>query len=683
MRQILIGLLLMPLVSSSATTYYVDISKGSDGNSGKSALVAKKTIQAAIDVAVDGDVINVEKGTYSPITTGDKRITITGVKGAQQTVIDGRGTARCVFASVPVNTATEASTNLTLIGFTLCNGYVTEGWGAGMFGGVLRQCIIKDNRCPNGGGGGVGYAILYDCLLVGNYAINGGATEGCELYNCTVTGNSVRDNGSAAWESVFINCIIYNNNRSQWFYWNEADIAARHHLPGSSCRINICADDPKFVDAANGDYRLAQDSPCIDVGDNSYVQSESDLAGNRRIANGKVDIGAYEYAPMPIVTIYTITFDANGGEPTPSAITLKDGEKYGALPTVTRNGYAFDGWYTAADGGERVLADDLPTCNLTLFAHWSVESNVFGDGLDCERFMWKTGGTKVYDDESVDWVTVMDADCVAGNCVKSGSVDGEGAVTWIQTTIDEPGTISYKYKFQSYSGEFAVTCDDDVLLSRKGPTGTGVGWTSASQTIAAGGSHWLRFSYRHDGVGYGSGHNGVMLDDFVFTPTHCHLILKANNGTDDSEEILIKMGEASVLPKVMFSNPNSTFQGWAESEAGEVKYSDGAVVNFSGRRVTLYARWRTYSYADMLDVTGCEFLSGGNGEWVFDAAESKSGECSVRSGNIGDWQTSWLRTSVTGPTKLSFWWKVSSEADFDFLGSSCMTVGIRSRHNLI
>lgn len=44
------------------------------------------------------------------------------------------------------------------------------------------------------------------------------------------------------------------------------------------------------------------------------------------------------------------------------------------LPTPTRSGYSFDGWYTAASGGTKVGnggASYTPTGNVTLYAHWT------------------------------------------------------------------------------------------------------------------------------------------------------------------------------------------------------------------------------------------------------------------------------------------------------------------------
>ena len=47
----------------------------------------------------------------------------------------------------------------------------------------------------------------------------------------------------------------------------------------------------------------------------------------------------------------TVTFNSNGGSaPNPANKTVKVSEIYGAMPTVTRSGYKFDGWYNAEGG---------------------------------------------------------------------------------------------------------------------------------------------------------------------------------------------------------------------------------------------------------------------------------------------------------------------------------------------
>lgn len=72
---------------------------------------------------------------------------------------------------------------------------------------------------------------------------------------------------------------------------------------------------------------------------------------------------------------YTITFDANGGSVTPaSAVTQEDGT-LSSLPTPTRSGYTFRGWYTAASGGEEVTADYVFAADTTIYARWDEENS--------------------------------------------------------------------------------------------------------------------------------------------------------------------------------------------------------------------------------------------------------------------------------------------------------------------
>ena len=67
---------------------------------------------------------------------------------------------------------------------------------------------------------------------------------------------------------------------------------------------------------------------------------------------------------------FTITFDAAGGT-TPASQTTVDG-KLTSLPTSTRDGYDFLGWYTA--GGDRVTTDTVFAADTTLYARWAEQA---------------------------------------------------------------------------------------------------------------------------------------------------------------------------------------------------------------------------------------------------------------------------------------------------------------------
>ena len=80
-------------------------------------------------------------------------------------------------------------------------------------------------------------------------------------------------------------------------------------------------------------------------------------------------------AAPPAVTKFTVTFDANGGSVSPETMETDENGKLTALPTPTRDGCTFDGWYDAKDGGSKVSADKTYTEDTTIYAHWTKNSS--------------------------------------------------------------------------------------------------------------------------------------------------------------------------------------------------------------------------------------------------------------------------------------------------------------------
>ena len=80
-------------------------------------------------------------------------------------------------------------------------------------------------------------------------------------------------------------------------------------------------------------------------------------------------------AAPPAVTKFTVTFNANGGSVSPETMETDENGKLSALPTPTRDGYTFDGWYDAKDGGSKVSADKIYTESTTIYAHWTKNSS--------------------------------------------------------------------------------------------------------------------------------------------------------------------------------------------------------------------------------------------------------------------------------------------------------------------
>ena len=95
---------------------------------------------------------------------------------------------------------------------------------------------------------------------------------------------------------------------------------------------------------------------------------------------------------------YTVTYNANGGSCTKITGYTTAGSKTVTLPTPTRSGYIFAGWYRAASGGTRVGGAGesyTPSDNITLYAQWGKPCTVAynANGGSCDTASEKYTGT--------------------------------------------------------------------------------------------------------------------------------------------------------------------------------------------------------------------------------------------------------------------------------------------------
>lgn len=146
-----------------------------------------------------------------------------------------------------------------------------------------------------------------------------------------------------------------------------------------------------------------------------------------------VSKGGYLY-----VNPITITFDANGGEFAEGSETSKVVEysqKIGALPTVTKEGYTFAGWYLQGYSiGERVTEDTK--CyyknEITLLANWGTTNQLVAgsDFNDAIPVLDNDGGTK-----AITGVVFTDATAPSGAELTDLSAVGDNSVVgWLVDT---------------------------------------------------------------------------------------------------------------------------------------------------------------------------------------------------------------------------------------------------------
>lgn len=82
---------------------------------------------------------------------------------------------------------------------------------------------------------------------------------------------------------------------------------------------------------------------------------------------------------------------------------------------------------------------------------------------------------------------------------------------------------------------------------------------------------------------------------------------------------------------------------------------------------------RGQSLAEALDTPNLVWVSSGDAVWTGQTLTAHDGEDAAVSGVVGDGQQSVLETTVNGPGLVSFWWRVSSETNWDALEFSVGT----------
>ncbi len=184
----------------------------------------------------------------------------------------------------------------------------------------ITRCMFFRNMANDFGGGAVcnwsSNPTIRNCLFSHNYSSeHGGAVmnnkSNLVLFNCTFSQN-VGAGKAVAFFSYLndppstmqaTNCIFFDGGNEIWKN-EETDISITYSdIQGGWSGIGNIDADPMFVEVGMDDFHLLPDSPCIDAGDPDYaaIPNETDLDGNPRILDGRIDMGAYEHtAAVPI-----------------------------------------------------------------------------------------------------------------------------------------------------------------------------------------------------------------------------------------------------------------------------------------------------------------------------------------------------------------------------------------------
>jgi len=216
-----------------ANAICVDDANGNDNNNGLSWSTAVKTVQKGLDLASDGWVVLVARGTYKgagnkSLEFAGKAVRLSGVGGAANCVIDCESDGRAFYFH-------SGETSSTILeGMTIQNGRITVGGGIrceNSSSPTIRNCVIQSCTAEGDCGGGIycnnSSPTISGCIIAGNSAGDGGGvycrdSSNVTITDCTIANNSVSSRGGGVFCSysdvTISNCEISNNSSSGYDY---------------------------------------------------------------------------------------------------------------------------------------------------------------------------------------------------------------------------------------------------------------------------------------------------------------------------------------------------------------------------------------------------------------------------------------------------------------------------------
>ena len=298
------------------------------------------------------------------------------------------------------------------------------------------------------------------------------------------------------------------------------------------------------------------------------------------------------------VNSYTLAFDGNGGKASESSRTVQYGSQYGSLPTATRTGHTFQGWYTAKSGGTKVSpSTTMGAANTTLYAHWSVNAYTLafdGNGGKASESSRKVQYGNQYGTLPTatrtgyafqGWYTAR-----SGGSQVSSSTTMEAA----NTTVYAHWTVNtYTVSFDSNGG--SAVASQSVRYGSKA--------TQPANPTRAGHTFQGWYTARSGGSKYDFG-TAVTGDVTLYAhwSVNSYTLAFDGNGGKPSEasRTVAYGGQYGSLPTA--TRTGYAFQGWYTARDGGTKVSPSTTMGAAD--TTLYARWSVNSYTVSFDSDG-------------------------------------------------------------------------------
>ncbi|MBX3743445.1 MAG: immunoglobulin domain-containing protein [Akkermansiaceae bacterium] len=306
--------------------------------------------------------------------------------------------------------------------------------------------------------------------------------------------------------------------------------------------------------------------------------------------------------------------------------------------------------FTQADTGAYTLtatnnAGSVTTLPATLF-----HTQTFATGNNPSGLPVTHGGTLPWSPQTTVTRDGMPA-------MQSGAIT-HGGTSIFETTVTGPGVFVWYWKTSSESNDrlyFHLNGSQIGYLSGE------TDWQPAVKLIEAG-THTLRWSYIKSNFTTAGQDKAWVSSATMYYGWAINAVPTGNGEITRSPAVTETYPNGSQVTLTAVPAPGHYFAGWSGDLTGTM--NPAAIAMTSHRSLTAIFK---EDLGIALGAYGLKWITGGNADWKSQSFVTKNDGIAASSGAIGNNQSSWVETTVTGPGNLSWWWKVSSETGYDKL----------------
>ena len=305
---------------------------------------------------------------------------------------------------------------------------------------------------------------------------------------------------------------------------------------------------------------------------------------------------------------YTVTFDPQNGTVSPTTKNVTYASTYGTLPTPTRTGYTFNGWFIAPNGTGGQVIDTTPvtiTAAQTLYASWTAINYILSYDAG-------TGGSGT-PPSSVSVAYNSSTTAAANTFTRTGytfsgwntSVDGSGqpvAAGGSFTMLASDTTLYAQWTINTYTVTYNNNTGTGIQSDINSPYNYNSTVTVLNQgTMAKTGNTFSSWNTAANGSGtayaVGATINNLAANVILYaqwTVNNYDLSYDANGGSGTAPStVTVNYGSSQTAATAnTFTRSGYVFTGWNTAANGSgTAIADGANFNMPGANTTLYAQW--------------------------------------------------------------------------------------------